>query len=719
MLSASQANAAKATAIPPLGNPTPCLTLLTDHSVRQYRISKFAIPEGGWAATEPAQHVHSRCPISRNALPVRPAYLPRAADHSVASGPARAHADSRYSLRIEPAGHFLNWQQDPQANFLARVVFPEKVTSFRVIVDLVAEMTVINPFDFFLEPEAETVSVSVRFVAASRHCRRFCVRSKTGPAIARRWIKSVDLTERADRRFPGRPSISGSITRSSYLIRLEPGVQTPEETLKIGRGSCRDYGLAAGADLTAPRARGPVRLGLLDSAQARCEAAGWAGRSASRTSPICTPGARCICRARVGSVSIPTSGLFAGEGHIPLAAAPDPLFGRADQRKARTVRSRVRARDADHANSRRPPRHQTLHRRAVVADRQARPTPSITNCKGRTCGSRWGASRRSSRSTTRKARNGTTPPWGPTSGGCPKSLIRRLHDAFAPGGLLHFGQGKWYPGEQLPRWALACYLAQGRPPDLAQSRADRRAATSQSSYTFDDAERFANCWPSGLESIPAYAVPAFEDPVYFLQREGQLPINVDPADSKLKDTEERTRLAARVRAGAERAGGLCAAAATRHRTASRAGLGKRAVDAARQAPGADAGRFADRLAAADAAACPGSRRPSIRFCTRPIPSQHVAALPVPERHATASEWRRAQARVSARTDRRHRQQASLAARSRAGVRRIGAVGGADGAVRRAARWPAARVPAAARRPSKTIWSWWPRSKTPPQRSRCP
>ena len=144
-----------------------------------------------------------------------------------------------YSLRVEPAGHFINWQQDPFANHLARLVFPEPTTEFKVTVDLVAEMAVYNPFDFFLEPEAEQFPF-VYDAEAAHDLAPYLVRGALTPmleafvaSISRQPQRTIDylvgLNQRLQREI-------------RYLIRMEPGVQTPEFTLQNAAGSCRDSG---------------------------------------------------------------------------------------------------------------------------------------------------------------------------------------------------------------------------------------------------------------------------------------------------------------------------------------------------------------------------------------------------------------------------------------------------------------------------------------------
>ena len=94
-----------------------------------------------------------------------------------------------YSMRVAPSEHFVNWQQDPQSNYLARLVFPEKTRELRIEVDLVAEMAVLNPFDFFLEPHAEKCPFDYtprRSATNSRPISYVCPRRPGSPNICKR-----------------------------------------------------------------------------------------------------------------------------------------------------------------------------------------------------------------------------------------------------------------------------------------------------------------------------------------------------------------------------------------------------------------------------------------------------------------------------------------------------------------------------------------------------
>src|SRR4051812_8832087 len=167
-----------------------------------------------------------------------------------------------YSLSVEPRPHFINWQQDPQGNHLARVVFPEKVTHFDVTVDLVADMATINPFDFFLEPEAETWPFDYDHVL-DNELAPFRKLEPPGPLLAallaevpRGEQPTVEMLTGLNRRVQ---------ERISYIVRMEPGVWSPEETLAAGKGSCRDSAWLL-VQLLRHLGYAALRLGLPDPA---------------------------------------------------------------------------------------------------------------------------------------------------------------------------------------------------------------------------------------------------------------------------------------------------------------------------------------------------------------------------------------------------------------------------------------------------------------------
>ncbi len=131
---------------------------------------------------------------------------------------------------------------------------------------------------------------------------------------------------------------------------------------------------------------------------------------------------------------------------------------------------------------------------------------------------------------------------GPTKRRLAGDLLRRLQARFAPGAALHYGQGKWYPGEPLPRWALSCFwradgvpvwrdpaLLAGEDPDQGQGLAA--------------AARFVKALALRLGLADELIVPGHEDTFYYLWKEGALPANVDPSQADLDDPAERRRLA--------------------------------------------------------------------------------------------------------------------------------------------------------------------------------
>ena len=142
-----------------------------------------------------------------------------------------------YSLKVTPSNHFVNWQQDPQGNWLARFVFPEKANELKIEVDFTAQMTVINPFDFFVEPYADSfpfeypadlkteLAPYLATIEPGLHLAAYLASIKREAANTVSFL--VDLNAELQKKI-------------RYIIRMESGVQTPEETLSSSAGSCRD-----------------------------------------------------------------------------------------------------------------------------------------------------------------------------------------------------------------------------------------------------------------------------------------------------------------------------------------------------------------------------------------------------------------------------------------------------------------------------------------------
>ena len=451
---------------------------------------------------------------------------------------SRTHVIS-HSLKITPANHFVNLQQDPYGNYLARYVFPEPVTEFKIEVDLIADMTVFNPFDFFVEEEA--MKWPFVYPEILRDDLSIYMTPEEGGPMLAAYMATIDHS-------PGQPTVDMIVglnarlqSEIGYVIRMEPGVQTPEETLTSVLGSCRDtswllvqimrhLGLAARfvsgyliqlkPDLKALDGPAGTEVDFTDL-HAWCEVylpgAGWIGLD-------------------------PTSGLLTGESHIPLAAAPHyrnaaPIaggyFGQANTTFAFDMQVH---RVAEHPRITKPfsddswDELNALGNRvdSVLAAEDVRLTmggePTFVSIDDFQSGE-W-----------------NTDAVGPTKRDKADDLIRRLRERFAPGGFLHYGQGKWYPGESLPRWTFSLYWRKDGKP-IWEDPALIAFEGKETGVKAEDAEKLLTAIATELAIEPDMVVPAYEDPGEWILKEGSLPENVDPANSKLDDPEERNRIA--------------------------------------------------------------------------------------------------------------------------------------------------------------------------------
>lgn len=454
-----------------------------------------------------------------------------------------------YTMKIKPENHFINWQQDAFGNYLARLVFPEKSDELLIDVELIANLSVINPFDFFLEESAQNYPFEYN-KRQQEELKPYLIPTEQGPLLEA-LLGQVDIKEQPTNDFL--VHVNQLVNKSlEYTIRMQPGVKTAEETLESGIGSCRDFswlmvqlfrhlGLAARfvsgysvqlkpdeKPLEGPAGVGQDVTDLHAWVEVYVPGAGWIGLDA-------------------------TSGLLCTEGHIPLACVPNfesaaPIEGSTSVAEVAFDFSNTVKRIQEDPRVTKPysdKEWEAINKLGLFVDQEMQDNDVRLTMGGEP--------------TFVSIDDMEAAQWNTAADGSHKrelawNLGLNLRNTFGPGGMVHYGQGKWYPGEPLPRWAFVL-LWRKDGQAIWEDLSLLAHPSKDYGFTEKDANAFTETLVQNLGLSPEYKIAAYEDIFYQIWEEGKIPVDQNPLEGNLDDPLERRALANLLEKGLDKPAG--------------------------------------------------------------------------------------------------------------------------------------------------------------------